>query len=155
MRLSARRRMRPPTVDPEPASAYESGHGSCTRRERFSFHQRSAMVWFFCWSRGLLSIACMHLSRTLLFPQNQVVAHQKTPGISWNALLARAEQVLAFLDDLRIPLRTNQAERDLRLINMPQQMSGTFRSTEGARALCVPRSSLSTMRTQGRFLLAA
>jgi len=60
-----------------------------------------------------------------------------------DALLARAEQILAFLDDLSVPLSNNQAERDLRMINMPQKISGTF------------RSSLSTMKKQGRSMLAA
>jgi hypothetical protein len=32
-----------------------------------------------------------------------------------DALLKRAEQVLAFLDDLSVPFTNNQAERDLRM----------------------------------------
>jgi hypothetical protein len=64
-----------------------------------------------------------------------------------DALLARAEHVLAFLDDLAVPFRNTQAERDLRMINVQHKMSGTVRSAEGATAFCVIRSSLSTMRT--------
>jgi transposase len=72
-----------------------------------------------------------------------------------DALLTRAEQVLAFLDDLRIPFTHNQAERDLRMAKVQQKIAGTFRSAEGATAFCVIRSYLSTMRKQGRSMLAA
>jgi transposase len=72
-----------------------------------------------------------------------------------DALLKRAEQVLAFLDDLSVPFTNNQAERDLRMIKVQQKISGTFRSSQGATAFCVIRSYLSTMRKQSRSLLAA
>jgi hypothetical protein len=62
-----------------------------------------------------------------------------------DALLKRAEQVLAFLDDLSVPFTNNLAERDLRMIKVQQKISGTFRSSQGATAFCVIRSYLSTM----------
>lgn len=70
-------------------------------------------------------------------------------------LLRRAEQVLAFVEDLRVPFTNNQAERDLRMLKVQQKIAGTFRSQQGATALCRIRSYLSTMRKQGHAMLAA
>jgi transposase len=70
-------------------------------------------------------------------------------------LLRRAEQVLAFLDDLRIPFTNKQAERGLRMVKVQQKIAGTFRSEQGATAFCRIRSYLSTMRKQGYTMLTA
>jgi transposase len=72
-----------------------------------------------------------------------------------DALLTRAEQVLAILDDLRIPFTNNQAERDLRWAKVQQKISGTFRSATGVTAFCRIRSYLSTMQKQGHPMLSA
>ncbi len=72
-----------------------------------------------------------------------------------DALLLRAEQVLALLDDLRIPFTNNQAERDLRWAKVQQKISGTFRSATGVTAFCCIRSYLSTMQKQGHPMLSA
>jgi len=72
-----------------------------------------------------------------------------------DALLHRAEQVLAFVEDGTVPFTNNQAERDLRMAKVQQKISGTFRSPAGATAFCRIRSYVSTMRKQGQALLPA
>lgn len=72
-----------------------------------------------------------------------------------DALLSRAEQVLAFVDDFLVPFTNNLAERDLRMIKVQQKISGTFRSEASATAFCTIRSYLVTMRKQGRSMLDA
>ena len=72
-----------------------------------------------------------------------------------DALLHRAEQVLAFVEDGTVPFTNNQAEQDLRMAKVQQKISGTFRSPAGATAFCRIRSYVSTMRKQGRAVLPA
>lgn len=72
-----------------------------------------------------------------------------------DALLRRADEVLAFAEDLTVPFTNNQAERDLRPAKVQQKVSGTFRSEVGATAYCHIRSYLGTMRKQGRSMLEA
>ena len=72
-----------------------------------------------------------------------------------DALLRRAEHVLAFLDNLSVPFTNNLAERDLRMVKVQQKISGTFRSDAGATTFCCIRSYLSTMRKQGHGMLTA
>jgi hypothetical protein len=65
------------------------------------------------------------------------------------------DQVLAFLDDLTIPLDNNQAERDRRMLKVQQKILGSFRSVAGADAFGRIRGYLSTLNKQGVALLAA
>jgi transposase len=68
--------------------------------------------------------------------------------------LGQAE-VLAFLDDLRIPFDNNQAEQDLRMFKVQQKISGCFRAIGGAEAYCRIRGYLSTLRKRRQALLHA
>ena len=72
-----------------------------------------------------------------------------------NRLQTHAAAVLAFLHDWTVPFDNNQAERDLRMIKVQQQISGTFRDTASADAFCRLRSYIATLRKQGQALLVA
>ncbi len=68
-------------------------------------------------------------------------------------LFLRVEQMLALLDDLRIPFTNNQAERDLRWAKVQQKISGPFRSATWDHGF-LPHPQLSVDRAQARTLQA-
>jgi transposase len=119
--------------------------------------QRDELVlrYFEILTQGYVAQRARIPTSTALSPKKQGRPKQTDAKNLLDALLKRAEQVLAFLDDLSVPFTNNQAERDLRMIKVQQKISGTFRSEKGATAFCVIRSYLSTMRKQGRSMLAA
>jgi transposase len=70
-------------------------------------------------------------------------------------LLFHRDKILLFLHRREIPFDNNQAERDLRMMRVKENISGLFRSSEGARAFCQTRSFISTIRKKGLRVLSS
>jgi transposase len=85
-------------------------------------------------------------------PQRAGRGRRRQPRSPAARLLARLDthrdEVLRFLDDLRVPFTNNQAERDLRMVKLQQKISGCWRTLAGAEAFLTVRSYLSTARKQ-------
>ena len=86
----------------------------------------------------------------------QVGRLKRTPARNLLDRLATHEAaVLACLHDWAVPCDNHQAARDLRMIKVQRQISGTCRDDSGADACCRIRSYLATLRTQAQQVLLA
>jgi len=65
------------------------------------------------------------------------------------------DQVLRLLDDTRVPLDNNIAERSLRMVKLHDKISGTFRSEDGATAFVTIRSYIQSAALNGHNRLDA
>jgi transposase len=63
------------------------------------------------------------------------------------------EAVLRFMHDYRVPFSNDLAESDLRMVKVPQKISGLFRSYGGAVSFCCIRSFISTAKKQGSNII--
>lgn len=69
-------------------------------------------------------------------------------------LTSRGDEVLRFARDLTVPFTNNLAERDVRPAKTQLKISGSHRSSSGARAWLRIRGYISTMRKNGIPVLA-
>ncbi|AST05756.1 IS66 family transposase [Anoxybacillus flavithermus] len=60
-------------------------------------------------------------------------------------LQKRKEEPLRFLREVHVPFDNNQAERDLRMVKVKENISGTFREETFAQSFCITRSIVSTL----------
>ncbi|KJE26901.1 zinc-finger binding domain of transposase IS66 family protein [Geobacillus kaustophilus] len=60
-------------------------------------------------------------------------------------LQKRKEEALRFLREAHVPFDNNQAERDLRMVKVKENISGTFRQETFAQSFCIARSIVSTL----------
>lgn len=60
-------------------------------------------------------------------------------------LAEHEDEILRFATDLHVPFDNNQAERDLRMVRVQQNISGCFRTPQGADAFCRNRGYISTI----------
>jgi transposase len=64
-------------------------------------------------------------------------------------------EILSFMHNFSIPFSDNQAERDIRWVNLQQKISGIIQSEDKATVFCRIRGYLSTVKKNERPILAS
>lgn len=104
--------------------AVEAHHGALPKEE--------AKRWERVYDR-ILAKAQHRLEAMMPFPKKAL------------ALVRQLEEALRFLHEAHVPFDNNQAERDLRMVEVKENTSGTFRDEIFAKSFCIARSIVFTL----------
>ncbi len=112
--------------------------------------------------RGVMPIICANSStwskpplRARIQPTQRGRIKQSPAVNLLLCLRQHADAVLRFLTDSRVPIDNNPTECDIRMSNLKQKASGSFRTVTGAESLSIIRAHLATLRKQGRDVFHA
>lgn len=137
------------TIYVEVEAAKAAGQTALSAEQRNAFEARYQAILEKGWQ------ANPPLDVPVSIPKPRGRAKKSPPQNLLERLRSQQHSVLGFMNDFEVPFDNNQAERDIRMMKLKQKISGSFRSSDGAKVFCRIRGYLSTLRKQGLSVLDA